>query len=481
MSVNANIGHNFEAAVNDLKDKQGRVNLNNNIIDEYLNRRLDKVTDKYLPNHFKDSEIVGLRSYINRDGNIVWRFYWTPRGKSETSISIGRYNNDNGRRFITTYLARKVARVLKSTKVLENNPEYIVKRELKKHNKLEPKLEKTFASVGLEFETKRLVSVKYSRKQKENITSHIRGYIKQKPISNGISKLINSNRKIFDVLKNSLPTIDKDQWVAIHTSVTNARGKFAANRLIETFRLINNYAVEKKYITKHDCHFTGDDMNKEYKRINTTPIFDEVEQERIDESLAKFESKNDSAFVSCNAISLASRLPRRIHKEVYNLRWDQISTDLGSIYYEETKTEDQSCPVWDKAIPILKKMQKWNREKFKGIGIRSEYVFPSMLFGRLLKFKKSVKKSKTPHLQRTDKTWRKILSDAKVKYRCQYMLRHSFAVKLYEATGDIVLVQNLLGHDAVETTLIYMKASKKVFRKKLNVIPRNFLSEIAAA
>ena len=40
--VNANIGHNFEAAINDLKNKQGRINLNNKIIDEYLERGLNK-------------------------------------------------------------------------------------------------------------------------------------------------------------------------------------------------------------------------------------------------------------------------------------------------------------------------------------------------------------------------------------------------------------------------------------------------------
>ena len=133
--VNANVGHNFNAAINDLKNKQGRINLNNRIIDEYLERGLDEETDKYFPVHFKDSEVVGLRVRANRDGSKTFYFCWTPKGKSETSASIGQYSDQSNKRFITTYIARKVARVLKSTKVLENNAELIIKKELKKHGK----------------------------------------------------------------------------------------------------------------------------------------------------------------------------------------------------------------------------------------------------------------------------------------------------------------------------------------------------------
>ena len=78
--LNANIGHNFEAAINDLKNKQGRINLNNKIIDEYLVRGLDKETDKYIPAHFKDSEVVGLRVRVNRDGIKTFYFFWSPKG-----------------------------------------------------------------------------------------------------------------------------------------------------------------------------------------------------------------------------------------------------------------------------------------------------------------------------------------------------------------------------------------------------------------
>ena len=72
--VNANVGHNFNAAINDLKNKQGRINLNNRIIDEYLERGLDEETDKYFPVHFKDSEVVGLRVRANRDGSKTFYF-----------------------------------------------------------------------------------------------------------------------------------------------------------------------------------------------------------------------------------------------------------------------------------------------------------------------------------------------------------------------------------------------------------------------
>ncbi len=474
--VNANIGHNINAAIEDLKNKQGRINLNNKIVDTYLARVLDRETDKYLPAHFKDSEVVGLRVIANRDGTKTFRFYYTPKGKGETSVTIGQYSDSTGKRFITVYVARKVARVLKSTKVLENNAELIVKKELKKYNKEKKEKIHSFNSVALEFET-RIKSNRFRKKSKTNYISQLNCYVKKAPTSRGIAKMLRENSKVFKILDGPIGQIDKDSWFSIHSTVTEHRGKFAANRLIEFFRLVCNYAIEKRYIDEHFCHFKKDELNPEPKRINTIPIFNEAEQSKLDKQLVILSKINDESFVSCNAINVASRMPRRPQSEIFNLRFDQLSSDLSQAYYSQTKTDDQSTPIYEKAVPFLKKMRDWNREKFKGVGPRSNYFFPSMKFGQRLKFKRSIKKSKVPHLQRVDRTWKNALKLAKVRYRPLYMLRHSFAVKLYEETGDIELVRELLGHDAVETTLIYCKASKKRQQRRLNAIPRDFLSE----
>lgn len=45
-----------------------------------------------------------------------------------------------------------------------------------------------------------------------------------------------------------------------------------------------------------------------------------------------------------------------------------------------------------------------------------------------------------------------------------HSLRHAFATKLLEATGDLAVVQDMLGHSSPETTRIYAKVSSKRMR-----------------
>lgn len=50
-----------------------------------------------------------------------------------------------------------------------------------------------------------------------------------------------------------------------------------------------------------------------------------------------------------------------------------------------------------------------------------------------------------------------------------HKLRHSYASHLYEATGDILVVKELLGHKRIETTMIYSHIHEKsmsVLRKE---------------
>jgi site-specific recombinase XerD len=45
-----------------------------------------------------------------------------------------------------------------------------------------------------------------------------------------------------------------------------------------------------------------------------------------------------------------------------------------------------------------------------------------------------------------------------------HSLRHAFATKILEATGDLALVQDMLGHSSPTTTRIYAKVSSKRMR-----------------
>jgi integrase/recombinase XerD len=66
------------------------------------------------------------------------------------------------------------------------------------------------------------------------------------------------------------------------------------------------------------------------------------------------------------------------------------------------------------------------------------------------------------HVQRRFEGW---LAKADVRGRYSpHSLRHSFALGLYERTGDVLVVQAALGHRAISSTLVYARASAERVR-----------------
>lgn len=52
-----------------------------------------------------------------------------------------------------------------------------------------------------------------------------------------------------------------------------------------------------------------------------------------------------------------------------------------------------------------------------------------------------------------------------------YILRHTAATRLYRATGDIKLVQSLLGHEKADTTAIYAHIHPALMQQMTNLPP----------
>ena len=99
--------------------------------------------------------------------------------------------------------------------------------------------------------------------------------------------------------------------------------------------------------------------------------------------------------------------------------------------------------------PLREHMLVWVGEKCSG------RVFPGRGGGLLDR----------RHVQRRLAYW---LDKACVRRRYSpHSLRHTFAMNLYERTGDILLVKEALGHQSIESTLIYARADQRRLREAL--------------
>jgi integrase len=61
------------------------------------------------------------------------------------------------------------------------------------------------------------------------------------------------------------------------------------------------------------------------------------------------------------------------------------------------------------------------------------------------------------HTQRRLAAW---MLKAGIRGRSAHSLRHSYAMKVYRSTGDILLTQAALGHASIASTVVYAKADR---------------------
>ncbi len=128
--------------------------------------------------------------------------------------------------------------------------------------------------------------------------------------------------------------------------------------------------------------------------------------------------------------------------ELINLKLEDIMKDTGLIHIKAAKgNKDRILPLPDKLRVIWKPYYK----KYKP----TEYLFEGQKGGKytstslLLVFKKACKNAGIP------------------EGHTIHSLRHAYATHLFDRGTDIRMIQKLLGHDNIKTTLIYTQVSQR--------------------
>jgi integrase len=129
-------------------------------------------------------------------------------------------------------------------------------------------------------------------------------------------------------------------------------------------------------------------------------------------------------------------------ENIFHLKWSEISNGVLTVKAKRGKTI--SLPLSPQIIILLDKHRKFMEKKG---AIDTEWVFP-----RETNYK--VHKS-----QQADGGLKRAFRLAGLPYSGWHILRHTFATSFLRNNGNLVLLQNILGHSNVTQTSRYAHVS----------------------
>lgn len=135
-------------------------------------------------------------------------------------------------------------------------------------------------------------------------------------------------------------------------------------------------------------------------------------------------------------------------EELCNLRWADIDFSSKDVRVIEGKGNKNRVTMMDDIA------RKYLLEYKNSLDYHSEYVFA-------VKYRGEIKQ------RTTDSVWRRLKSIARkahVEDISPHTLRHTFATNLYRRGLDVRMIQRLLGHSSLNTTMIYIDSNIDMIR-----------------
>ncbi|KKR11719.1 MAG: site-specific tyrosine recombinase [Candidatus Wolfebacteria bacterium GW2011_GWC2_39_22] len=208
------------------------------------------------------------------------------------------------------------------------------------------------------------------------------------------------------------------------------------NREINILRKMFSIAVDNDWIEENPC------LSKQIKPLREKNIKDRFLSAKEETSLfekCKEEYEYMRPIIVC-ALNTAIR-----KSNILGLKWDSVNLKLKYIHLLETKNgKSTKIPINNKLLAELKLLEK-NK--------LSEYVFTNPL-------------TKTRYYDIL-KAFKYLCSEANIDGLVFHDLRHTAATRMVSAGIDLVVVQDILCHSEIKTTMRY---SHPVPKRKLEAI-----------
>jgi len=198
-------------------------------------------------------------------------------------------------------------------------------------------------------------------------------------------------------------------------------------------------------------------LAKEYGAVDSLPVMHCLAPHKNEHYLTEKESIRLLSECSPKLyVMVALALTTGLRREnIFNLKWDEIDDNILTVKVKRGKT--LSLPLSPQMIVLLEQHRRFMIKRGEG---DTEWVFP-----RPSNYKVAKSDSADGGLNRAFKK-------AELPYSGWHILRHTFATSFLKSVGNLVLLQNILGHSDIAQTARYahidMGQKKKALEEHAN-------------
>ena len=282
-------------------------------------------------------------------------------------------------------------------------------------------------------------------------------------------------------LKNKKLSAITPAMIKVYHEAIGSKAPYMANRFVAYLKMFFNYAIDREWCEENPCaKFKGLYEEKPYQdsltKTERNRIYDiaVVRDERSGRLLKSHYEQNELNPVSCCLIAFQLFTGRRTRSEASLLKWSMIRRASKKIILERTKTSKKnkifSFKLGPRALEILQTIQTdrlnnpESKFSFPSNDVRSKYVFPSAVYGRVNKFKKIIT---TPYVIDPRVTWTKLLKMAGIdRHMKHYATRHTH-LSIALATTQNIKTVSAIGGVTEQTALGYAKQQEKEIQEAL--------------
>ncbi len=213
------------------------------------------------------------------------------------------------------------------------------------------------------------------------------------------------------------------------------RSNATINRHLELLSKMFNLCIENDLIEKNPCQAVGQLREENFKiRFLTTEeekaLFNAIET-------TSYSNKNNEVifpYIHLKPLIICALQTGMRRSEIFGLKWAQVDFKNGFIDVLKTKSGKA------RKIPISKRLETILKDVLATSG-NNDYVFINMATNK-------------PYTD-IKKSFSTVLKNANIENFRFHDLRHTVATRMVESGVDLLVVQEILGHSNIQTTMRY--------------------------